>query len=154
MKRILFFIAIILFNVSAFADSVTLDGGRMKFDFSDSSWKLTDGGEGEVIPHVDGVEGAVLQLTGKGSGTSAWIYSDFPFDQLRQASKGGLGLFRFKARTLGAGRGGMTGPRFCNKDFSFTTEWKTYTIIFPTRPDIKNDVLRLGQWEANAKFQF
>lgn len=154
MKRILFFIAIILFNVSAFADSVTLDGGRMKFDFSDSSWKLTDGGEGEVIPHVDGVEGAVLQLVGKGVGSSAWIYPDFPFDQLRQASKSGLGLFRFKARTLGAGRGGMTGPRFCNKDFSFTTEWKTYTIIFPIRPDAKNDILRLGQWEANATFQF
>ena len=154
MKRILFFIAIILFNVSAFADSVTLDGGRMKFDFSDSSWKLTDGGEGEVIPHVDGVEGAVLQLVGKGVGSSAWIYPDFPFDQLRQASKSGLGLFRFKARTLGAGRGGMTGPRFFNTDFAFTPEWKTYTIIFPTRPDIKNDVLRLGQWEANATFQF
>ena len=85
MKRILFFIAIILFNVSAFADTVTLDGGRMKFDFSDSSWKLTDGGVGEVVPHVDGVEGAVLQLVGKGSGTSAWIYSDFPFDQIGRA---------------------------------------------------------------------
>ena len=154
MKRILFFIAIILFNVSAFADAVTLDGGRMKFDFSDSSWKLTENGVGEVIPHVDGVEGAVLQLTGKGSGSSSWIYPNFPCDQLRQASKGGLGLFRFKARTLGAGRGGMTGPHFCNKDFSFTTEWKTYTIIFPIRPDAKNEVFRLGQWESNATFQF
>ncbi|MBR5709532.1 MAG: DUF4091 domain-containing protein [Thermoguttaceae bacterium] len=154
MKRIILLIVFVLFNVSAFAESATLDGGRMKFDFSDSSWKLSDGGEGEVLPHVDGVEGAVLQLVGKGSGSSSWIYSDFPFDQLRQASKGGLGLFRFKARTLGAGHGGMTGPRFCNKDFMFTPEWKTYTIIFPIRPDAKNDVLRLGQWEANATFQF
>ena len=60
MKRILFFIVLALFNVSAFADTATLDGGRMKFDFSDSSWTLSDGGEGEVLPHVDGVEGAVL----------------------------------------------------------------------------------------------
>ena len=52
MKRILLLIALALFNVSVFADTPTLNGGRMKFDFSDSSWKLTDGGVGEVIPHA------------------------------------------------------------------------------------------------------
>lgn len=152
MKRLFLLTVIALFSVWASAASA-LEGGRMKFDFSDSSWKLTSGGVGEVLPGADGVEGAVLQLTGKG-GSSAWVYANFPFDELRQASRSGLGMFRFKARTLGAGHGGMTGPKFFNKDFSFSPEWKTYTIVFPIRPEIKTDDLRLGEWKANATFQF
>ena len=126
MKRLFLFAAIILFSGWTTAASA-LEGGRMKFDFSDSSWTLTHSEVGEVLPGADGVEGAVLQLTGNGDGSSAWVYANFPFDQVRDASPSGLGMFRFKARTLGAGRGGMTGPRFFNKDFSFTPEWKTYT---------------------------
>ena len=96
MKRLFLLLAIALFSVWASAASAApaLEGGRMKFDFSDSSWTLTHSGVGEVLPGADGVEGAVLQLTGNGDGSSAWVYANFPFDQVREASPSGLGMFR------------------------------------------------------------
>lgn len=128
--------------------------GCCQFDFSDSSWSFSGKTDGTVLDKVEGVEGAVLQIKANGDSSNAWIYRDFPFDRLRNASKQGLGLFRFKARTLGSGSGGMTGPDFCNKDFSFTPEWKTYSIIFPINSNLTTGTLRLGQWHAKATFQF
>lgn len=49
MKGLFLLTAIVLFGLWASAVSA-LEGGRMKFDFSDSSWKLTSGGVGEVLP--------------------------------------------------------------------------------------------------------
>ena len=71
MKRLFLLLTIALFSVWASA-APALEGGRMKFDFSDSSWTLTHSGVGEVLPSADGVEGTVLQLTGNGQAGKAY----------------------------------------------------------------------------------
>ncbi len=141
-------------ETSAVSENNSMANGVCRFDFANSSWTFSGKTGGTVLPNVDGVQGAVLQIIADGNTSNSWQYGNFPFDKLREASPQGLAMFRFKARTLGSGSGGMTGPDFCNKDFSFTPEWKTYSIIFPIAKDRTTGTLRLGQWHAKATFQF
>lgn len=171
MKRFSIILAVLLLSVSAARANTPEELGCCRFDFSDEDvWTLT-GHEGRRLESVDGVVGAVLEVTGDGTYSNAWTYKDFPFDavckkiaerdifeNIGQRPQGTdekrLAMVRFKVRRTAGTGGAMTGPDFANRDVPVSEEWSTvsYTVMLP-RHFPRGD-FRLGQWMIRGTLQF
>lgn len=97
---------------------------------------------------MDGVEGAVLEISGNGKSSNSWTLSDVPILPGRTA------MLRFKIRRTAGKGGGMTGFDFTNRDVPVSEEWETRTIISPVPLDRDKTEIHLGQWMINGTLQF
>ncbi|MDO4573765.1 MAG: DUF4091 domain-containing protein [Planctomycetia bacterium] len=142
MKKGMFLLLLIFWSGVVLAEKV---------DLMQDAWKL-NGHAGRRLESADGVTGPVLEVTGDGTYSNAWILSGVSVKELREAS--GLGLLRFKVRRTAGSGGGMTGMEFANFDIPVTEDWKTITQIFriPEGTDVSS--IRLGQWRASGTLQF
>ncbi len=173
MKRFAILLSVFVLLTAGAAWGNEPDGlGCCRFDFSDEAvWKLS-GHEGRRLESVEGVSGAVLEITGDGTYSSAWTYGDFPFDavckkiaersilagemmrRLLGEDEKRLAMVRFKVRRTAGEGGAMTGPEFANRDVPVTDEWQTvsYTVLLPKH--FPRGALRLGQWMIRGTLQF
>lgn len=120
----------------------------VRFDLSNPAWKL-NAGEGRLLKDgVDGVSGAVLEISGNGKISSVWELSDVPILPGRTV------LLRFKVRRTAGSGGGMTGLRFANFDVPVSNEWETRTLVSPVPKQTEKTSVRLGQWMINGTLQF
>lgn len=129
--------------------------GYCRLDFSaPNRWRL-DSGEGSILSSADGVQGSVLQVKGNGQGGNRWIMSGFPYGKVRDASRQGLCLFRFKARATEKVSGScMAGSLFSFQNFNVSEKWESFRMIFPVSERIQKDALRLILYSGRSTFQF
>lgn len=128
------------------------EAGQKQLKFTSEHWKLS-GQTGKLLEQADGVKGPVLEITGDGSYSNAWIFRSFP---LIPSEKGKLsiGCLRFKARRTSGSGGIMTGFDFANYDMSVSNEWKTINLTFIIPSGRTSGDIRLGQWNVSATIQF
>jgi len=140
MQKFLFFLGFLfLLGVSS--------AWAAELDFASSDWKLPRG-EGKRLESADGVNGAVLEITGDGARESAWRLNGFT------VTPGKVAMFRYKVRRTAGSGGGMTGPECANFDVSTSENWETKTLIFKLPDDRQKIDFRLGQWRSAATLQF
>lgn len=126
------------------ADAVT-------FDLASEDWKLSSGAGRRLAAGsegLEGVKGAVLELTGAGKDSNAWELSNVPVLPDR------TGMLRFKVRRTAGSGGGMTGFSFANYDISVTSEWQDVSLIFSIPKNLDSAKIRLGQWQISGTLQF
>lgn len=111
-------------------------------------WQLRDGtGAWETTGRTGK---RCLSVTGDGKNSHYWFtpMPDLPL----------MGVYRmsFWARSLPGTSGGcfVTGPSFCNRDYSFTEHWRQYASVLCVPGKYTDAVCRLGQWTVNGTGQF
>lgn len=122
-----------------------------RFDLGASDWKLNNH-EGRKISSAEGVTGTVLEITGDGTYSNAWMLPGVTLEKIKKNQN--VGILRFKARRTAGSGGGMTGIDFANFDIPITDEWKTFSLIFQIPAHRKEGTIRLGQWMISGTLQF
>ena len=103
-------------------------------------WTLS-GGQGRWVDHK------ILEVTGDGSDSNHWQCSC-------RFTPGGLYRFQVRARSVGGGRAGFTGPGFANRDQALSDSWVWYGHVFRAPDGVTSDDVRIGQWHAAGSSQF
>jgi len=113
-----------------------------------ASWTLSAGAgkwdaPGHTGPHC-------LAITGDGKGSNYW---SAPLPELPA-----LGVYRmsFWARSLPGASGGcfVTGPNFCNRDYSFSDQWRRYSSVLCAPAKTTGAICRFGQWTVTGTGQY
>ena len=103
-------------------------------------WTLS-GGQGRWVNRK------VLEVTGDGSDSNQWQCSC-------RFTPGNLYRFQVRARSVGGGRAGFTGPGFANRDQALGDSWAWYGHVFRVPDGATSDDVRLGQWQVAGTSQF
>ncbi|MGE5532017.1 MAG: glycoside hydrolase domain-containing protein, partial [Bacteroidota bacterium] len=111
---------------------------------SPTAWQVKDGaGKWEATGHTGK---RCVSVTGDGENSNYW------FSALPALEPGATYRLSFWGKLASSSGGGcaVSGPDYCNRDWSLTGTWQPYSYVFCAPPQRREGICRLGQWTVKG----